>query len=275
MGEKPLGVFDSGVGGLSVLREIRKLMPMENIDYYADSAHFPYGDKTTAQIEDLALEASAFLLSQGAKLIVVACNTASSVALTFLRSIFSVPFVGMVPAVRPASLSTSVGRVGVMATAATVQAKVFAELLAQFAQGIQVFTQPCPGIVELVERGEVSSPRMESLLRSYLEPLLLQGIDALVLGCTHFVFVKAIIQEIVGEDVVVIDTGEAVSRQVQRTLIDKGWQNDGEVGGRVSYFVSGDGERWTQVVRDLFDRDAKTVSLNLMSLPGNTPKQSR
>lgn len=237
---RPIGVFDSGVGGLTVVTEIRKLLPHESILYYADTRHCPYGPRPATEIRQLAIKAGEFLLGQGAKLIVVACNTASSVALSALRSTLDVPFVGMVPAVKPASLATHARKVLVLATAATVETEVFNELVAQFASGIEVHTQACPGLVDLVECGDADPRRLESLLRHYLEPISTYGLDTIVLGCTHFVFLRNEIQRMVGNDVQVIDTGEAVARQVQRVLAERGLEAGSGAPGNLTFLCSGD-----------------------------------
>jgi glutamate racemase len=236
---RPLGFFDSGVGGLSVVAEVQRLLPYEPLLYYADTRHCPYGERPPEEIRRLAVEASRFLISRGAKLIVVACNTASSAALATLRETFPIPFVGMVPALKPASLASQTRQVLVLATAATVQGEVFAELVAQFAAGVQVHTQSCPGLVELVERGETRSEQVEPLLRRYLRPVAELGIDAVVLGCTHFVFLRQTIQRIVGEGVRVIDTGAAVARQVQRVLREKGLEAGAGGKRNLTLYVSG------------------------------------
>lgn len=254
----PIGIFDSGVGGLSVAAEIRKLLPWESILYYADTLHCPYGPRPSPEVRQLATEASALLLGQGAKLVVVACNTASSVALSALRSTFQVPFVGMVPAVKPASLVTRARKVLVLATAATVEAQVFAELITQFADGIQVHTQTCPGLVDLVESGETAPNLIEPLLRRYLKPVSAHGVDTVVLGCTHFVFLRQAIQRLVGPRVRVIDTGEAVARQVQRVLAERGLKSAAQAPGTLTLLSSGDRERFLAVARRLLEVTPET-----------------
>ena len=248
---RPIGVFDSGVGGLSVVVEIRKVLPHEIILYYADTLHCPYGPRPADEVRQLAMEASAYLLGQGSKLIVVACNTASSVALSALRAGFDVPFVGMVPAVKPASLATRARKVLVMATTATFQAQVFSDLVGQFANGIQVHTQACPELVDLVECGEADLGRIEPLLSHYLEPVSAHGLDTVVLGCTHFVFLRKEIQRIVGDAVRVIDTGEAVARQVQRVLEERGLAAPPGPQGSVALLCSGDREKFLAAARRL------------------------
>ncbi|MDP2728073.1 MAG: glutamate racemase, partial [Dehalococcoidia bacterium] len=183
--------------------------------------------------------------------IVVACNTASSVALSTLRATFSIPFVGMVPAVKPASLVTRAHKVLVLATAATVEAQVFAELVDQFASGIEVHTQACPGLVDLVEAGAMTSDQVEPLLRRYLEPVSACGVDTIVLGCTHFVFLRETIQRLVGDGIRVIDTGEAVARQVQRVLRKLGLETSSGLEGRLTLLSSGAPEKFLPLAQRL------------------------
>lgn len=230
-----------------MLAEIRKLLPGENIIYFADTANCPYGPKPAAEIRRLSEQAVGFLIANGAKLVVVACNTASSAALAALRATFPIPFVGMVPAVKPAALTTRTGRVGVIATQATIQAQLFADLVGQHANGAEVITMACPGLVALVEAGEVQSPVVEDLLHCYLDDMLRQGIDTLVLGCTHYPFLRPTIERIVGPAVAVIDSGEAVARQVKRVLEEQGLVA-GQESGRVTYFASGE---WAPFSRTL------------------------
>ena len=236
----PIGVFDSGVGGLSVLAEIARQLPHEDLLYFADSAHCPYGPRPAEEIRRLSCAVVEFLLEQGAKLIVVACNTASAAALTHLRQTFAVPIVGMVPAVKPAATVTNRKVVGVLATRATVQGQLFAEVVEQFATGVEVIPQVCPGLVERVEAGEINGPEVEALLRRYLKPLLERGADTLVLGCTHYPFLIPAMRRIVGADVAILDPSPAVARQAGRVLAKRGLLNPKAGPGRRVYFTSGD-----------------------------------
>ncbi|MCX7851402.1 MAG: glutamate racemase [Caldilineales bacterium] len=215
----PVAVFDSGVGGLSVWREVVALLPQESTLYLADQAHVPYGPRPPAEIAHLTRRAVAWLRAQGAKLVVIACNTASAAALNDLRAQWpDLPIVGMEPAVKPASLHTRVGKVGVIATPGTLTAPRFHSLVERFANGVEIHTQVCPGLVEWIEAGQVNGPEVEAQLRVWLAPLLAAGIDELVLGCTHYPFVMPLLRQIVGEGVEIIDPAPAVARQVQRLL---------------------------------------------------------
>lgn len=214
-----IGIFDSGVGGLSVWREIVAQLPGYDTFYVADQAHVPYGDRPLEEVRAFAEGITRFLLSEGAEVIVLACNTASAAALHTLRAQFpGTPFVGMEPAIKPATQNTRSGVVAVIATRATFQGALFASLLERFATDVRVLTQVCPGLVEAVEDGKLDTPETEALLRACLEPLLEAGIDELVLGCTHYPFLRPVIERIVGPSVEVIDPAPAVARQVGRVL---------------------------------------------------------
>ncbi len=245
-----IGVFDSGVGGLSVLREIVRQMPYQEVLYFADTAHVPYGDRPVAEIRAFAQAITAFLIKQGAQVIVVACNTASAAALHDLRRRFSVPIVGMEPAVKPAAALSRNGRVGVIATRTTFQGKLFADLVARFAQGTTVHTRACPGLVELVEAGRLCGTEAETQVRRCLAPLLAAGVDSLVLGCTHYPFLRPVIERVVGPDVTILDPAPAVARQTGRVLARLGGLRD-KGRGRVTYFTSGEATLLAAQVRRL------------------------
>ncbi len=236
----PIGVFDSGVGGLSVLRAIRALMPEEDVIYLGDQGHVPYGPRPMAQIQQFSEAITRFLLDSGAKIIVVACNTASAAALQYLRAQFPhVPFVGMEPAVKPAAEHTQSGVVGVLATPATFQGALYASVVERFANGVVLLQHTCPGLVNQIEQGDLNGPQTRAILDDALLPMLAQGIDTVVLGCTHYPFVIPLIQEIVGENVRVIDPAPAVARQVRRVLEAKGMKRPEGGSGSVRVFTSG------------------------------------
>jgi glutamate racemase len=215
----PIGVFDSGVGGLSVLRAIRQQMPNQPVIYLADQAHVPYGSRTLEQVYAFSEGITHYLLSQEARLIVVACNTASAAALHSLRRTFpQVPFVGMEPAVKPAADHTHSGVVGVLATPATFQGALYASVVERFAQGVTLLQNTCPGLVSQIEAGHLDTLETRTILEGALLPMLKQGLDTVVLGCTHYPFVIPMIQEIVGPQVQVIDPAPAVARQAARLL---------------------------------------------------------
>ncbi|MDH4609678.1 glutamate racemase [Pseudomonas sp. BN102] len=218
-----VGVFDSGVGGLSVLREIRALLPRESLLYVADSGHVPYGEKSADFIRERSHRIAEFLLGQGAKALVLACNTATVAAVADLRERYpQLPIVGMEPAVKPAAAATRSGVVGVLATTGTLKSAKFAALLDRFAGDVRVITQPCPGLVERIEAGDLMGPDTRQLLAGYVKPLLAEGCDTLILGCTHYPFLRPLLHQLVPDSVSLIDTGAAVARQLQRLLDARG-----------------------------------------------------
>lgn len=247
-----IGIFDSGVGGLSVMNEIVRELPQEDVLFFADSIHCPYGRRTHQEIQRLAQGIVAFLLSQGAKVIIVACNTASAGALRYLRETFSVPIVGMEPAVKPAAERTDSRVVGVIATEATFQGALFASLVERFASDIEVLTQTCPGLVEKVEAGLVEDAATKRMLVRYLQPMLDAGLDSLVLGCTHYPFLRPLIEEIMGDGVEIIDPSQAVASQTGRVLRRGGLLREKE-GGRRAFYTSGDPKVFVRLLEGLTD----------------------
>jgi glutamate racemase len=217
--DSTIGLFDSGVGGLSVWREVARRLPHEATVYVADSIHCPYGPRSPRQIRDFARSITRFLIGQGAKLVVVACNTASAPALEALRAEFDVPIVGMEPAVKPAAQQTRTGHVGVLATAGTLNGDLFRRTSQRYAAGITVHVQVGEGLVERVEAGQADTPETEALLRTYLQPMLDAGVDQIALGCTHYPLLLPAIRRIVPEGIAVIDPAAAVARQVERVLM--------------------------------------------------------
>ena len=233
-----IGVFDSGLGGLSVLRAIRQELPDASLHYVADSAWVPYGPRGEEFIQLRSRTLAHFLAEHGADIIVVACNTATAAAVPTLRESLGAPVVGMEPAVKPATAATRNGKVGVLATVGTLQSARFAALLDQFGAGIEVLTRACPGLVEQVEAAELDSPRTRALVEQYTAPLLRAGVDTLVLGCTHFVFLRPMIEAVAGPGITVIDTGAAVARQV-RLVADSLGSTFARASG-VEFWTSGD-----------------------------------
>ncbi len=247
--ERPIGVFDSGVGGLSVLRAIRYQLPAEPVLYLADQAHVPYGPRDQSEIRTFAVGITRFLLAQGAKLIVVACNTASAAALHELRHIFpKVPFVGMEPAVKPAAETTHSGAVGVLATPTTFAGDLYASVVERFARDVTILTDTCPGLVEEIEAGNLDTPAVRKILTEALRPMLARGIDTVVLGCTHYPFVIPLIESIAGPDVRVIDPAPAIARQTRRLLAECGWLNFASQVGNLQFYTSDEPEELAETL---------------------------
>jgi len=235
------------------MTEVRRLLPAEDLLYFADSLYCPYGSKSPELIRQRAQVISDFLLSRGVKMIVVASNTTSVAALNELRLKNEVPVVGIEPAVKPATCSTRNGRVGVLATGVTLAGQRFNSLVERFGNGVEVYTQPCPGLVEMVEAGRLQHPDTEELLASYLNRLLSQGVDTVVLGCTHYPFLRPLVEKLAGDGVIVIDTGQAVAKQVFRVLESHDLLTPRNNPGREHFFTSAHNPLETQqVIRHLW-----------------------
>lgn len=251
---KPIGIFDSGVGGLSVLRHIRALLPHEDLLYVADQANVPYGSRPAAQIRGLSEGITRFLISQGAKCIVVACNTASAAALDSLRQTFpKVPIVGMEPAVKPGAVQTRQGRIGILATAGTFGSRRYADLMARYAQGIVAYEDPCTGLVDEIEAGRVDGAKSQLILGQALRPMLDAGVDTFVLGCTHYPFALPLIRSLVGPEATIIDPAPAVARQVRRVLRQAGLLATRSQSGQTTLFTSADPQQLAMVAGQLLD----------------------
>lgn len=254
-----IGVFDSGLGGLSVLLEIRRRMPAAHLTYLADSAWVPYGARSEEVIRRRSLALANYLVKHDHDIIVVACNTATAAAVPLLRESFGIPIVGMEPAVKPATAATRSGVVGVLATVGTLQSARFAALLDQFGGNIRVLTRACPGLVEQVEAGDLDGPLTRSLVAQFVDPLVEAGADTLVLGCTHFPFLRPIIEATAGPEVRVIDTGEAVARRVREVAQAAGLQ--AADGGATSFWTSGDARASLAPLRRLWGAEATLAAL--------------
>lgn len=258
----PIGIFDSGIGGVSILSEIRQLLPQENILYVADSAYCPYGTKSVELIRERTLRITAFLVSQKTKAVVVACNTACSAGLDEVRiENPEFPIIGLEPAVKPAHNITRCGKIGVLCTEVTSKGERFSGLADKFGGGIEIFTQPAPGLADLVDSGQKDSPETQRLLNKYLKPLIAEGIDTLVLGCTHYPFLKERIQEICGPSVKLLDTGAAVAKQTKRVLQYDGLLADTKETskGKVIFHTTGDGAKVKQVLETLWSEPVDAV----------------
>ena len=252
----PLAIFDSGVGGLSVAREIRRALPAEDLLYVADTAYCPYGDRPDTEVRQRALAVGRYLADAGAKLIVVACNTATGAALEDLRKAVSVPVVGLEPAVKIAARVTKVGRVGVMATTSTSRSQRLARLIREHAQGVQVVNLPCPGLADLVEEGHLedgdpADGHLEDRLREMTRPLREAGVDAVVLGCTHYAFVAPALARVLGPGVELVDSAPAIARRVEH-LLREGRMLASEGPGSMRVLTTGTAETVEPVVERLW-----------------------
>lgn len=220
MNTNPIGVFDSGIGGLSVLRDLRARLPHERWLYIADSGFCPYGGRPDEFVQARAAAITDFLITQGAKAIVIACNTATAAAASWLRERYTLPIIAMEPAIKPAAALTKSGVIGVLATAGTVKSERLLHLIERWGAGVTVLTQPCPGLAERVELGDLDGPEARVLLFSYLDPLLARAADVIVLGCTHYPFLRSLLQERAGPGVTFVDSAAAVARHTEHLLAD-------------------------------------------------------
>ncbi|TXH71836.1 MAG: glutamate racemase [Thiothrix sp.] len=258
---QPIGVFDSGLGGISVLREIHRLLPQEALIYIADSGHAPYGSKSTAYITQRCLQLSEFLLEQGAKMLVVACNTATAHAIDTMRERLNVPVIGIEPAVKPAARLTRTGVIGVLATQQTVKSQRLQRLIDVYASGVKVVAQGCPGLVEHVEQGDFASAELKALLLEYTQPLLDQGSDVLVLGCTHYPFLAQTLRDIIGCDITILETSNAVAKHVLRLLEQHQLKSSNEQQGTVNFYSSKSEPNHWQSMQLLWQHDLTKAML--------------
>jgi len=262
----PVGIFDSGIGGLSVAREIRRLLPAEHLLYVADSAYVPYGDRTVGEVRARTLAAGRWLQEQGARILVVACNTASGAALELLRECLSIPVVGLEPAVKPAVAASQNGRVGVMATVGTLRSERYARLVENHANGSRVIPQPCPGLADMIEDGHLDDDLLRASIDGYVAPLKEAGVDTVVLGCTHYPFVREQIAAALGPEVRIVDSGPAIARQTERVLREAGELEPGGPGS-LRILTTGDPAEVAAVAARIWGEPIPVARLDLVHAP--------
>jgi glutamate racemase len=257
----PIGVFDSGVGGLSVLREIRRELPHEDLIYVADSGYAPYGDRSEDYVRGRAVAVMEFLRTRDAKAVVVACNTATGVAVDALRARYDLPIVAIEPAVKPAAAQSRSRIVGVLATTQTLAGQKFAKLVSTHAGDVEVLTQAAPGLVDQVETGQLNTPSTRSLVERYLQPMLERGADTIVLGCTHYPFLEDLIRDVAGPGVAVIDSAMPVARELRRRLQAGNLLAPGDRRGSETFWTTGSPDRVREVIAQLWmgDVDVREV----------------
>jgi glutamate racemase len=251
-------MFDSGVGGLAVLAEVRRLLSGEDILYYADTAHFPYGSRSAGEVRARSETIAEELIRRGAKIVVVACNTATSAAIAGLRQRFDVPFVGMEPALKPAAERTETDIVALLVTPGTARGHKLASLIDRHGHNVRVEVIEAPGLAERVEHGEIDAPETGNLVRKHADAVKASGADVLALGCTHYAFLEDAFARELGSEVAIIEPSEAVARQVVRVLEEGGLRNPRRDGGSVEYICSGDGQQFAGVRERLIGRDRHT-----------------
>ncbi|MCB0461489.1 MAG: glutamate racemase [Flavobacteriaceae bacterium] len=257
MSAKPIGIFDSGVGGTSIWREIHAFLPNENTIYLADSYNAPYGPKGKERITELSVKNVDLLIKKGCKLIVVACNTATTNAIKHLRANYHIPFIGIEPAIKPAALKTQTKAVGILATKGTLASDLFHETTDLYSNGIKIIEQEGEGIVQLIESGKLNSDEMKELLNIYLEPMLKANMDYLVLGCTHYTYLMPMLIEMLQKHIKIIDSGEAVARQTKAVLDKHQLLNNQKSEIRNQFFTNGNPE----VMQSLLGKDFKVEYL--------------
>lgn len=257
MKQQPIGIFDSGVGGISIWKEIHRMLPLENTIYLADSRNAPYGEKSPEQILELSIKNTEHLLERGCKLVVVACNTATTNAIDYLRSQYDIPFIGIEPAIKPAALNSSTKTVGVLATRGTLSSKLFHSTSKLHAQGIKVVEQEGRGLVELIEAGKEESQETRALLLTYLQPMLASQIDHLVLGCTHYPYLMPLLRQLLPPHVHIIDCGEAVARQTRNILQKHQLLNEDKNQSTHQFFTNAD----IDTLRHFVGRDSGNCEL--------------
>jgi len=240
MSNKPIGIFDSGIGGTSIFKEINVLLPNENCIYLADSRNAPYGNKSEEDILKLSIKNTEYLLSKDCKIIVVACNTATTNAISYLRANYKVPFIGIEPAIKPAALNTKSKAVGILATKGTLSSQLFYKTTDLYASGIKVIEQVGEGIVPLIEKGQLESKELKTLLETYLKPMIDQKIDYLVLGCTHYPYLIPMLTKMLPEHVSIIDSGLAVAKQTQAILYAQNLLNTSSDKPTINLYSNGD-----------------------------------
>jgi len=257
--KQPIGLFDSGVGGLSVLQHIHQLLPSEDIIYVADSGYAPYGCQNEAYVEQRSRVITEYLLEQGAKVIVIACNTATASIIEAFRQQYGIPFIGVEPGIKPAIEISKNGNVGIMATTGTLSSSRYYELSNRFGHSVNLHNQPCPGLADQVESGMIDTPETIKLLESFIQPLLKKQVDTIVLGCTHYSFLTPLIRNMTGDSISLIDTSRAIAEQLVRVLGEEVSQAQ----GNVSYFTTGSIIRIQTAMKRLLGQEISVSSLNV------------
>jgi glutamate racemase len=253
MNNNSIGFFDSGIGGITIWESVNRLLPNENTIYLADSKNSPYGKKPNDELKNICKENVEFLINKKCKLIVVACNTATTNSINFLRKSYDLPFIGIEPAIKPAALNTKTGKIGVLATIGTLGSRLFEKTSNIHGQNVEIIEQHGIGLVELIEKGIYSGSKIDSLLKEYLNPMLENNIDKLVLGCTHYPLIKESIKKIINESINIIECSEAVALQTERVLIKSNLINSGTEKSKKLFYTNGDKNVLNSLLNNKFD----------------------
>jgi len=257
MDNRPIGIFDSGVGGLSILLEVQKLLPSENFIFVADQTNVPYGGKTQKQLQSYTDKILAFLVQRDVKAVIIACNTATVYAIDFLREKYKIPIIGTVPVVKTIANITKTKKTAVFSTPATAKSPYLQNLIKEFAPGVTVYRVGGTGLEELVETGNLENKKIDKILHESLEPLLKKNVDAIALGCTHYPFLRDKIEKIVGKNVQVVDSGGAVARRTKAILT-----NNKILGNKRTkdfYYTTGDRQKFKKAVKSLLKKDPRNI----------------
>jgi glutamate racemase len=253
MNNNSIGFFDSGIGGITIWESVNRLLPNENTIYLADSKNSPYGKKPNDELINISKENVEFLINKKCKLIVVACNTATTNSINFLRKSYNLPFIGIEPAIKPAALNTKTGKIGVLATKGTLGSSLFEKTSNIHGQNVEIIEQDGLGLVELIEKGIYSGSKIDSLLKEYLNPMLENNIDKLVLGCTHYPLIKESIKKIINESINIIECSEAVALQTERLLIKYNLINSGTEKSKKLFYTNGDKNVLNSLLNNKFE----------------------
>ncbi len=253
MKNNSIGFFDSGIGGITIWESVNRLLPNENTIYLADSKNSPYGKKPNDELTNISKENVEFLINKKCKLIVVACNTATTNSINFLRKSYNLPFIGIEPAIKPAALNTKTGKIGVLATKGTLGSSLFEKTSNIHGQNVEIIEQHGLGLVELIEKGIYSGSKIDSLLKEYLNPMLENNIDKLVLGCTHYPLIKKSIKKIINESITIIECSEAVALQTERVLIKSNLINSGTEKSKKLFYTNGEKNVLNSLLNNKFE----------------------
>jgi len=251
MKNSPIGMFDSGIGGITILNSIKKLLPKENIIYYSDNFNSPYGNKSKSEIKELSFKNTEFLINKGCKLIIVACNTATTNSIKELRSNFNIPFVGIEPAIKPAALHTKTGCIGVLATKGTLSSYLFNNTSNNHGSNVKIVEKNAEGLVELIENGIFNGEKIQNILRKCLNPMIKQKIDFLVLGCTHYPILIKTIKSLIPVNIEIIDSGQAVAKQTKKILLENKIENT-FYGGKDCFYCNGESKSLNKILNNKF-----------------------
>ena len=251
MKNSPIGMFDSGIGGITILNSIKKLLPKENIIYYSDNFNSPYGNKSKSEIKELSFKNTEFLINKGCKLIIVACNTATTNSIQELRSNFNIPFVGIEPAIKPAAFHTKTGCIGVLATKGTLSSYLFNNTINNHRSYVKIVEKNAEGLVELIENGIFNGEKIKNILRECLNPMIKQKIDFLVLGCTHYPILIKTIKSLIPVNIEIIDSGQAVAKQTKKILLENKIEST-FYGGKDCFYCSGESKSLNKILNNKF-----------------------